>query len=224
MQTEAKKENKIKGKKLWLKVVGVLFALFIVYSIGESAAKVELEEEKVSYDQLVEKIEDKEKEMEEKENEVEKIELDIGSIQNEYDKNKAKLEEAMKVVAEKDSVQKEIDKLTLDISQKQEKTKKLDTEIKDKKDELASIQGTIKEKKDAPITLPAGFFTVGKDLPAGRYKAVPNGGGGNFFVNSGMKVNIMLGNGEFYEDEYVFYADEGDEIELTLSAKFIPVE
>lgn len=71
----------------------------------------------------------------------------------------------------------------------------------------------------------AGVFLAGKDIPPGRYKVEPVNGFGNYFVNGGSKVNIILGRGDdLFLPEYVFELDEGDEIEATLSVKYTLVE
>jgi peptidoglycan hydrolase CwlO-like protein len=217
MQLEKVKVNKLKSKKFWLKTAGVLIVLSLFYNFGVSSAKVDLGKQKATYDELV-------KENYNKKQELDEIKEKLNDINQQYTDKKSEFDEAMKVVENKKSVEDEIAKLNESVKGKQGEVTKLDSDIKTKQNELAAITGQIKEKKDAPKILPAGKFTVGKDIPAGRYKAVPNRGNGNFFVNGGADVNIMLGKGDFYEPEYVFEVSDGDEIEITLSVKFIPVE
>ncbi|MGW6299670.1 hypothetical protein [Peribacillus butanolivorans] len=164
------------------------------------------------------------KEIEDKQTEYTQKELEVNELNTKIEENQKEFEAALAIVEDKEATEKELEKLDGQIKEKKSEVDKINDDIKKKKDELAAITGQIKEKKDAPVTLSAGNFTVGKDIPEGRYKAVPNGGAGNFFVNDGADVNIMIGKGEFYESEYVFDAYEGDEIEITTSVKFIPVE
>lgn len=191
-------------------------------AISEPAVKTE------DYDELATKVEKKETE--------------LAELENEIKENQESYDEAMKIVKDKKSAEKSLDEIKSKIEEANSqvkdaeakvKTKKeglnkeikdLENDIKSKEKELASLTGQVKEKKSAPITLSAGQFTVGKDIPEGRYKAVTTGGKGNFFVNGGADVNVILGNGGFGESEYTFYANDGDEIEITTSVKFIPVE
>jgi multidrug efflux pump subunit AcrA (membrane-fusion protein) len=208
MQTE--KVSKVKGKKFWWKVAAWIVGISIVFSLGSNSASVDLGKEKVKLDKLTSMVKDKQSKLD--------------AINNEYKSKLAEFEVAKKVVADKTSAENQIAELNKQIDSKKGEITGLDSQIKSKNDQLASLTGQIQAKNEAPKVLPAGMFVVGKDIPAGRYKAVPNGGNGNFFVNKGAKVNIMLGSGKFYQSEYVFQASNGDEIELTLSAKFIPVE
>ena len=215
MQTEKAKVKK--GKMFWVKVVGAIVLLSIFYGIGNSSAKVDLGKEKVNYDKLVNKVDNKKKE-------ISSIQNKLNDINKQYNEKQSEFDAAMKVVNNKKSIEEEISKLNDQLYDKKNEIKTLNSNIKEKKDQLASITGAIQEKKDAPKILPAGKFTVGKDIPAGRYKAVPNGGQGNFFVNGGADVNAMLGKGDLFEPEYVFEVVDGDEIEITMSVKFIPVK
>lgn len=217
MQVETNKVSRFKGKKFWIKVVIGLVIFSMIYGMGNSSAKVEIGEEKVNYDELVKEINNKEKE-------VKSIEKKLSDIDKQYNDKKSDFDEAMKVVSNKKSVEDEIAKLDETIKTKQDEIAKLDSDIVAKQGELAAVTGQIKEKNEAPITLPAGQFVAGKDIPAGRYKATPNGGSGNFFVNQGRDVNIILGKGGFGEPEYVFSVQNGDEIEITVSVNFQPVE
>jgi hypothetical protein len=216
MELGTKKISKF-GKKFWLKAAGILVGVSIIFSWGSSSAKVDLGKEKVSYDELVKVIGEKEKE-------VKVVEKKLSDVEKEHDSKKTELEKAMEVVNNKQKVEDEITKLDGSIKSKQDEIAKLDADISKKQGELAAVTGQIKEKGEAPIVLPAGTFTTGKDIPAGRYKAEPNRGSGNFFVNGGMDVNIILGNGGFGEPEYIFSVQDGDEIEITLSVKFTPVQ
>lgn len=209
--------NRFKNKKFWLISIGFLFSLYIFYSIGAYSTKVKLEDKKVSYDELVKEIEKRKSFIKDFDEQVKQLKADVESHQEEYNK-------ALEVIKEKEEIEREITELAKQIDAKKGEIATLDETLKAKNKELASVEGEIKTKAEQPKILPAGFFTVGKDIPESRYKVVPNGGFGNFFVNGGMKVNIILGKGGFGEPEYIFEAFDGDEIELTTSAKFIPVE
>lgn len=181
------------------------------------AIETKIKENQESYDAAMAVVKDGET----KKKEIETLDTQINAKKEEVKKIDAAIQ------TEKDKKDAELKEFAASIDTKKDKKegelKDLENQIKDKKGELASITGAIQEKKDAPIILPAGTFTVGKDLPEGRYKAVPNGGNGNFFINDGADANIILGKGEYYEPELVFDGYEGDEIKMTTSVKFIPV-
>lgn len=219
MEVETEKVSRFKSKKFWLKVAAGFILFSIVYGMGSSAAKVELEDTKVKYDELVYEIQTKEDLLSD-------VEKDLTDLQEDVKKHKSDYEKAMEVVANKQAIESEIATLTKDVDSKKAEITELDKTITTKKGELASIEGSIKAKKDAPKNLSAGTYIVGVDVPASRYKAVPLGNGSNFVVYSAsgnLEVNTILGKGSFDEPEYIFFADEGDVIETHSSVQLIPV-
>lgn len=214
------KASRFTGKKIWLKVgVGVV-AASIFYGMGSSGAKVEVADKKVNYDKLVSIIEKKEKE-------VDSVQKKLEDIDAQYKEKEAEFTEALKVVDNKKAVESEIADLTKKLDEKKGEITKLDGALSTKQKELSSIEGLIKKKKEQPINLPAGTFIVGKDIPESRYVVTPVGDGSNFavYTDSGdLKVNTILGDGDFGEREYVFFAVEGDIIQSESTAKLTPVE
>jgi uncharacterized protein YlxW (UPF0749 family) len=224
MELERVRVSRLKNWKFWAMAIGVIIVLSIFYNMGNSNAQIDLGKEKVSYDKLLTKISDKEKELKSLKEETNDAQGKLDDVNKQYSDKQSEFDEAMKVVSNKKTVEDEIVKLSSTVDSKNGEIKKLDSSINKKKGELASITGEIQEKKDAPKILSAGKYTVGKDIPSGRYKAVPNRGSGNFFINDGADANIMLGKGDFFQSEYVFEVIEGDEIDINLSVKFIPVK
>lgn len=220
-----------KRKWFWLNA-GICVVVFaIAFFIGSSQMNALLDGELLKYDELVVKAEDKDKEILEKENSVVSLQGEIdgmneekGQLNEQIQSKQKDLEEVMALIDRKDGLNEEIAGLEEQKKTNQEELTKLADQITVKEKELASVTGKIIELKDKPKVLPAGFFTVGQDIPASRYKVTPNGSG-NFFVNDGMKVNVMIGKDDsFYLSEYVFYAEDGDLIELTTPATFHPVQ
>lgn len=214
----------LKSTWLWFTVAGVVILFGVFYLIGSYTAKTELNGKKVGLEELVKKIEEREVLLGELKNKTESQTKEVADIQKEIQEMEKEKNEALRIIENKSRAEEEMKELHKQVEKSHKELSNLTEEIKAKKAELAAVEGEIIEKKQEPKVLPAGFFTVGKDLPAGRYKVVAQSGFGNFFVNSGSKVNIILGDAEIGVIEYVFYADEGDEIESALSAKFIPVE
>lgn len=204
-------------------IVSILLVAASHY-IGNKTAVTKIDQEKLTYDEIKQEILEQEEELKGIKSDIvvarsnyDAVSRDLKGVSDEY-------EEVQSIIAEKETFLEEKKKVQGEIDELKKKDENLKKSISDKKSELSSITGKIKEAKGQPKVLSAGKFIVGKDIPAGRYKAVPNGGFGNFFVNQGADVNIILGHGDFGESEYVFEAFDGDEIELTTSAKFIPIE
>ncbi|MBO1514301.1 hypothetical protein [Metabacillus bambusae] len=215
----------LKSKVTWV-IAGAIAIIFISYNVGYSLAKVPLSEKKVTYDELLNEIEGKEEELQEKKAKVEEQRQKLLGLIEETTKNEAILAEAKDFETNKTKLEDEINSLSDQVNTKKSEIETLNTDIKSKETELASVTGQIKEKEDAPKQLSAGNFIVGTDIPTSRYKAVPVGNSGNFVVYSSygdLKVNTILG-GDYGEKEYVFFAEEGDQIELAAPAKFIPIE
>ncbi|KAA6473761.1 hypothetical protein [Bacillus swezeyi] len=205
-------------KKLVIGIVAALVVISVSYSAGSSSASTELGTEKVKYDDMVEKISKKKKELDQ-------LDKKVSELTNKLDENSKKYEEAKEVIANRDEAQNEQEKIKNDIDKKKDELKKIKNDIEDKNDELLSVQGKVKEAKSAPKVLSAGKYTVGEDLPAGRYKAESTGGFGNFIVYNSygeLDVNTILGDGG--ESQYIFNCEDGAKIELSTSVKFTPLD
>lgn len=105
--------------------------------------------------------------------------------------------------------------------------------------ELASEQATlsaISAQADAlkksltpngsPLKLPAGVFTVGKDIPAGRYSATGSSNFAVYTASGSLKVNTILSanpDDQVEVSSYVCSLDDGDVIKAEGSDTFTPV-
>lgn len=220
MELETQKVSKFKSKKFWLKTIGVIVLISIIYGIGSSGSKVQLEEKKVDYDELVKEIKSKEKE-------IKTVQGKLDDIKSEYSGMEKEFNEALEIMKNKDKIQQEINDLNKEIDGRKNEIVTLDGKIDSKNKELASVSGKVKEAKGKPIILDSGQYIVGKDVPEGRYKATNIGRGSNFFVydSSGMAVvNTILGNDGIGSGDYVFFTNEGNIIETHAQVKLIPVE
>jgi hypothetical protein len=201
----------LKSKKLW-KTVAIIVGLLISYGIGSSGAEVTLEKEKVNYEELIKKIES--------------AKVELKKEQANLDSKKKEVSEALALVNKKESLTLEVQKLEGELKSKKDEVTSLNNDIQSKKTELEKLTNIVKTKKEEPKVFSAGQYIVGKDFPAGRYKAVPVGEGSNFIVfdkNDGTaKVNTILGT--FGEPEYVFFCSDGDIMETHAKVKLIPVE
>ncbi|RFU68404.1 hypothetical protein [Bacillus sp. V59.32b] len=206
-----KKSGKMK-RNLYL--AGASFILFLIGIAMTPEAKVETqtassEVSQEEADQLNEDIEAKETELSE-------IETKVKDNQEAYDA-------AMAIVNDKENAEKELTDLNSAVDSKKGEITDLNNDIKAKEKELALLTGKVQQKKEAPKSLSAGKFTVGTDIPAGRYKVTSNGGSGNFFINEGMDANVIIGGG-FGLKEYITHLNDGDAIDINFPAKFTPIE
>lgn len=222
MELETVKVSKFKSKKFWIKVAALVVAISIIYSMGNSNAKVDLNKEKVDYDQLVSAIKDKQKE-------VDSVQSKLDDINNQYNAKSAEFEEAKKVVANKNDMDKQILDLSKQIDDKKSQISGLDGQIKSKNDELSSLSGQIVKAKGAPKTLGSGQYVVGKDIPEGRYTAHALASGSNFFVYDGSsgssKVNTILGKADgLGTGDYTFFCSSGDIIKTEEPVSLTPVQ
>lgn len=210
--------TKLKGKKIWLVIVAVIVLISIIYSSGSSSAKILLEEQKVTYDELSAAIEKKEKELE-------TVQVKLDDVNKEFQEREQEFSDATKIIENKQAAEKEIGQLESVITDKNNEIARLGQEIQLKNEELIMVSGKVSEAIGQPINLTAGFHLVGKDIPAARYLVTPSRrDNGNFFVNGGSKVNILLGTSDIFVNEYAFDAENGDEIELSLAATFTPID
>ncbi|MDD9312614.1 hypothetical protein PUS82_15170 [Cytobacillus firmus] len=232
MEIEREKVSWFKNKKIWIGIAGVAVILSIFYTIGYSGAKAVIDDEKVTYDELVSKIGDKEKELKEaeatlKEREQE-IKNEISELEKQFEDRKSEFDEALAAVENKKQLETEIKSLESTKSGQETSISNLTADIKAKREELAKIEDAIVEKNEAPVQLPAGQFVVGKDIKPGRYKVLPVGRGANFFVFDQSGNNIV--NTIIYSDsslgvtEYVTLLDEGYVIDAASPFKYVPVE
>lgn len=217
-------------KKKWLYLSLIALVLVTVssisaHSIGLNKATVLLKDKKVTADEIDGEIKELQNELEDIEEKVEAMEEEESYKQADLDGLQIRYEEVTGMISQKEDIQKEVDALVNQVEEKNGALKKISGEIANKQSELDRLNKGILAKKKEPRTLVAGVFQAGKDIPPGRYKVEPVNGFGNYFVNEGSKVNIILGRGDdMFLPEYVFELDEGDEIEATLSVKYTLVE
>ncbi|MBP3038048.1 hypothetical protein J9303_00815 [Bacillaceae bacterium Marseille-Q3522] len=178
------------------------------YDKGYAEKTAKIEDETITYGELVEKVNTTQTEYDNK----------MQQLQEQYADRKAEMEEAAALADQKDQ-------LTDDLIKSQSDLNAVNSDLEAARAELASVQGQIIEKKEAPIQLSAGIFYAAKDFPVGRYKAVPVGEGSNFVVRDAegyLIVNTVLG--ENGEPEYIFDVPLGGVIDTRTAVKLIPVE
>ncbi|WP_078555923.1 hypothetical protein [Bacillus alkalicellulosilyticus] len=219
------RKNLAKNKWVWVSV-GAFILLVIAYSTGANGATTMIEEEKVNYEELLEKIAEQEGKLTEVEELVAEKEEVVAEKEDLIESKEEEYQKVLKVIEGRDSIKSEIKDLESELKLKERELDSIKSNIERKDKELSAISGELKKKQDEPKRLSSGTFIVGHDIPASRYIATPNGGSGNFVVYSAtgsLKVNVILG-GSIGVPEHVFFAEEGDTIELNNPTRFTPVE
>lgn len=191
-------------------------------------SSVDIEGEKVTYDELQEKLEELRDDIQEKGSRQEDLKeritkrtTELGELTEKHRKDEKKYDELEELATNQKDNEKELAK----------NKKKLD-EVKDsiekKEKQLESLKGDIAKAKDEPIKVSPGFYYFGTDIDEGRYKlTAQEGQRGNVFVrgeNSRGYVGETFGKGEHAIEEFTFEASEGDELEATIPIYLYPVE
>lgn len=212
----------MKSRVFWI-VVGLVL-IIAAFSMGNRSASMTLDEEKLTYDDLVAKIEDLETELDEKEAKLIGINEKLEQEEEKLNERKSEIEDVLELVDRMEEISDELADLEDELSSKQNEVEDLDHEIDEKEKELATLEGKIVEAVSEPITISSGQYFVGIDIPEGRYQA---SGSSNFVVrDSGgaLKVNTILGDSSVGRGDYVFFAVDGDYIEASAQTTLTPVE
>ena len=215
--------NKMKEKKWFFPtVIGIitLVVLGVGVLIGQGTLRAEADGQAYTYEDLINKTDQAEKELKDLKDEYKSTEIKLNDSKESWQKYDDLFDELKDLKSSKNGMIKKKTELNVEIKELKEK-------IDGAKKELESLTSGISEAEGDPIVLSAGHYSIGDDLRAGRYKVTPTGGSGNFFVDSDVyerEVGVTLGSGQFSEDSFVFFAVPGDTIRLMTEAKFTPVQ
>lgn len=211
-------KKRVQSKK-FLGVLGGLVVLSILfYNVGISAAKVELGEEKASYDEVVAKYHEKDQDLDE-------ITEKLKDLHFTYLENKEELDVAREAIQNETELKRDLRVLKEEKRVKEEELKDVQERVSSKQAELDRLNGDILKAEGKPLTIGAGQYIVGQDMDEGRYTVEPNGEGSNFFVygsDGRATVNTILGN--YGEASYTFFTSSGDIIQTEASVKLTPVQ
>ncbi|WP_238594747.1 hypothetical protein [Caenibacillus caldisaponilyticus] len=210
-------------KNKWFRRIAIIVVVIIVvailinagyssgYEAGQKNFRGKFNGKVASYNDVVQKLSDIEKEYKEKSDQLSQLQTELASKQNEYD-------ELKQLEANRDTMKQQVESAKDDL-------RELKSQISEAQDKLSSLRGQIDKANGAPIRLEAGKFTVGDDVKPGRYKVQPIGEGSNFIVYDSTgypKVNTILGSGGV--PSYTFEAEDGDIIQNEAPAKLTPVK
>lgn len=193
-----------KIKKIAIFVVSAIVILIIGSSIGSSGAKTTLDGEKVTASQLEKKISHDKSKLKDLNNE-------LGNAQN--------------TISQAKDAQNQLDDTNSKLSDAKSNLDNVNSQLSDKQKQLDLLTGQIAKAAGSPKTLRAGRWTVGKDIPEGRYTVTPIGEGSNFVTyttDGSPDVNTILGSSG--EPSYTFDCTEGQVIETEAPVKLTPVQ
>lgn len=184
-----------------ISVLSIALVISILYGLGLSAS---LDEEILTYNELVEEIEKKENE--------------LNDITKDLNDNKEYYEELL-------NISEEYDELVDAVTDYKSELIGLKDDIKEKKKELKSLNREITKVKKEPIKVNPGVYHFGNDIEPGRYKVTAQHGyNGNIYFRGDNNFAETFGGGRYSIEEYTFYAEDGDQIEFTIPALLYPVE
>lgn len=201
-------------------IVGLILMLLISvlaywagFVFGSNSARVELENEKLTYSEIVNEIETK---LDEKEI----IEKDIVKIKETLEENEEKYQEYKETEENHETIK---DRL----SENEEKLTEVTEELEEKQAELNRITGNIYEVKDVAYTLKPGDYKAGIDIELGRYTFSPIDTQVQLVVKNSIgtkKVDEVLGYGINDVPNYTFDLAEGGTVKIDGTVQVQPLE
>lgn len=193
------------GAKFGTDQAAIEFAMYQKLNVDDEYQKTakELNQANKNLEATNQKIEEAKKELESKKSIVEAV-LNFASkqkkLEEEFATNSKKLEELKTNVATTDA------------------------QLKEKLATLQKLTGDIPQATGNPVTLLAGFFTVGDDIEAGRYRVTGSSFFGVYDKNGHYIFSTLLGDTEYSSGDYVCYLKEGNRIENGAITFFTPIE
>jgi hypothetical protein len=158
------------------------------------------------------------------ENDKMSVDSNYSSMQSKISKVESELSSRQSEKEALDDYTKNKDSLDSELSASQQKLDDLNKKASDAQKELNSLNNSVQKAKGAPKLLGAGHYTVGKDIPEGRYSV---SGSSNFTVYDSigdLTVNTILGNSSIGVGSYTCDLSEGDTIQTESKTTFTPIQ
>lgn len=197
-----------------------LILLASVFIIGKNSATIEIDNERLKYEDVTLLIKDSKEELNGIDSDIEREESKL------WDK-KSEIEEVLELVENKNEIVEEKDSVKDELGEVKSKVKGKKKTLKEKEKELDKLENIITKKEEEPTNLKSGVYIVGEDIEDGRYQASNIGRGTNFFVYNDIgetKVNTILGDSDIGSGDYIFFANDEDVIETSGEVNLTPVE
>lgn len=192
------------NKKWSIAIITLLVVSLVISLLYASGLSASLDEEILTYNELVEEIEKKEDE--------------LNDITKDLNDNKEYYDELLSISEEHEELVDTVVDYKLEV-------RELKDDIKEKKKELKGLEKEITKVEKEPIKINPGVYYFGDDIDPGRYKITNQDGyNGNVFFRGDNYFGETFGDGKYSIDEYTFYADEGDELEASIPILLYTVE
>ncbi|NMM93950.1 hypothetical protein [Bifidobacterium oedipodis] len=133
----------------------------------------------------------------------------LDSVRDTYDDTYQKLQDAESEVSKYDTIYNSVTDL--------------ENQKHDLEQELKALQGQYDQAKGEPIQLPAGEFTVGKEVPAGRYIISGSSNFKTFDIFGSVDINTILGDSAVGSGDYHGQLVKGYTIKNYAPATLTPV-
>lgn len=210
-----KENNKTKVNKIVIIVIIIfliILSTYLGYFVGKRFAVNTIQGEAHTLESVRSSLSDEKEELK-------AVEDEYAAITKEY-------QEAQKLLDDKDSLESEVQNLTNDKESLTKENNKLQSKINDSEKRLQKLEESIITKEGEPRQLVPGNFEVGKDINSGRYivTRTNNKSRGDLEVNNYEELVYFDDDEEFGVTEYVISLEDGDELRLSTSLTFTPVE
>lgn len=205
-------------KKLILFIVLILVALV---GCSNEEAQAEVDGEVANLEGVRKMIDDSKEELSGLGEEISAAESDLRDIEMEFKNRESEFSKLSKLAENQESVKEEVKEAEASLDN-------LNSQIKDAESELEKLEGKIVSVTNEPIKINAGYFYFGSDVESGRYELRPQEGQyGNVFIrrNGSSYVSDTFGPADRGAlTDFVFEAQDGDEIEATIPILLYPVD
>lgn len=202
----------------------LLFILLISVALvgcSNEEAQAEVDGEVVNLEKLHKMIDESTEQLSGLGEEITAAESELREIEMEFKNKESEFSKLSKLAENQESVKEEVKEAesTLDT---------LNSQIKDAESELEKLEGKIVSVTNEPIKINAGYFYFGSDVEPGRYELRPQEGQyGNVFIRRGGSSYVAETFGSADRGgltDFVFEAQDGDEIEATIPILLYPVD
>ncbi|MEK3909618.1 hypothetical protein [Oceanobacillus sp. FSL W7-1309] len=201
----------------------LLILLISVALVGCSneEAQAEVDGEVVNLEKLYKMIDDSKEELNGLSGEISAAESDLRDIEMEFKNRESEFSKLSELAENQESVKEEVKEAEASLDN-------LNSQIEDAESKLGELEGKIVSVSDEPIKINAGYFYFGSDVEPGRYELRPQEGQyGNVFIRRGGSSYVAETFGSADRGaltDFVFEAQDGDEIEATIPILLYPVD
>ena len=204
-----------------MKKLLLLFILFISVALvgcSNEEAQAEVDGEVANLEGVRKMIDDSKEELSSLGEEISAAESDLRDIEMEFKNRESEFSKLSKLAENQESVKEEVKEAEASLDS-------LNSQIEDAESKLGELEGKIVSVSDAPIKINAGYFYFGSDVGSGRYELrAQDGHRGNVFIRRDDRSYVADTFGEGALTDFVFEAQDGDEIEATIPILLYPVE